>query len=152
MFETLNTSTSTKPFHQWKGFLRACTWCLTFLASQVQLGNKRHKCAMLKHPAHSSWEAPVAPSLATLAGSRFLGRAALCWALLYPLLPACYPVFRGNPKMDPPKRDYSTNSNSHGQSGAQVFITLVLVLLVTSHEQWWKSLEWYPRRPLKYTN
>lgn len=134
MFETLSTSTSTKPYHQSKGFLRACTWCLTFIASQVQLGNKRHKCAILKHPAHSSWE------------------AALCRTLLYPLLPACCTVFRGNPKMDPLKRDYSTNSNSHGQSRAQVFITLVLVLLVTSHEQWWKSLGWYPRRPPKYTN
>uniref|UniRef100_A0A8C3Q6E2 Uncharacterized protein n=1 Tax=Geospiza parvula TaxID=87175 RepID=A0A8C3Q6E2_GEOPR len=75
-----------------------------------------------------------------------LGKAALCRALLYPLLPACYKVFRGKPKI---KRDYSA-SNSHAKclSGPQVFTTLILMFLVTSHEQWWKSLESYPRRQL----
>lgn len=132
---------------------RACTWHFTLIASQIQLGNKRHKCNILKQPAHSSWKAPVASSLAPLAGSRWCW-GGLPWAvpLIYPFLPACYKVFRGKPRMHPLKRDYST-SNSHDKclSGTQVFITLMLVFLLTSHKQWWKSLEWYPRRQLHWT-
>lgn len=77
---------------------RACTWHFTLIASQIQLGNKRHKCNILKQPAHSSWKAPVASSLATLAGSRWCW-GGLPWAvpLIYPFLPACYKV-EANPE------------------------------------------------------